>query len=310
MKKNIKDYMFVVPTYLVLILMIVLPTLLSMIYTNKIKSDAFKIFTFVLVIITVMLILASIGEAIYLIFDVYKRKKMDSGEKLIWYLLLFCLNIFIAPYYYLKYVKKKTKNKKNTKKVNLLYPVTIIILCVIGTYTSMYSSVMYNNYIGEKEKQKQAKLDVTTIIPSNDNSFEITFKTGHKKEIVSEYDLYVKNTKKKIVTGAFLYDVSNYEEKTLDAVLNKQVEYIKNSKQDVKDYKETKTRSYNNKTIMSAYLSGKTENTSECIYVLSTISFEGKDNNIIYVIQIVPKQEYKNLKSELIEIVNSINLKI
>ena len=89
----------------------------------------------------------------------------------------------------------------------------------------------------------------------------------------------------------------------------KQLEYIKSTRKDVSIYKDKVTRTYNNKTISTIEVSGKTDNTSDSIYKLSTISFEGNLNNIIYVIQVVSKKDYTKYNNELTEIINSINLK-
>lgn len=305
MKEKIKKYRFMIPSLLFMIIMSILPLLFGLIYMDKVKNIIFEYFTLLLLIIEMILLIIVVVQIIFSILDVYKKVEFSHNDKLKWYLLLFFLNIFVLPYYELEYKRKDNESRKKT----LLYLVIILVLSVTSIFTSIYSTILFNEHVNKQKAIEKQKSEVRNIIVSNDNKFEMTFKLGFKKENVSEYDLYVKDNKRQLVTGAFFYDVNNYEEKDIDSVLLKQLEYIKSTRKDVSIYKDKVTRTYNNKTISTIEVLGKTDNTSDSIYKLSTISFEGNLNNIIYVIQVVSKKDYTKYNNELTEIINSINLK-
>lgn len=304
MKEKIKSYMFIMPSILVMLLMSILPLMFGMIYVDKVKKG-FEYLTLGLTIVVVFLVVVTLIQTVYCILNVYKNEKFSHNDKLKWYLLLFFLNIIIMPYYYLKHIKEVT----NYKKKSIIYFIIVLLFGIVSVGTSIYSTILYNNHIEKQKEIERQKNEIRNIIPSNDNKFEASFKIGFKKSTVSDYDLYVKDSERNIITGMFFYDITNFAEKTNDAVLDKQAEYIKNTRKNVKVYKEKSVRTHNNKTISTIELSGKLDDTSECIYKLSTISFEGNKTNIIYVVQVLIKKDYSKYNDELIEIVDSINLK-
>lgn len=308
-KKRIRGVIFTLPTFISMILMCALPILFCMVHTKKINNNIFEIFLLGLVIIFVCAVLLGFLETVYCIIHVRDNKKIHSNTKLYWYIILFVLNIFIVPYYYYRYILKD----KNLKNKTIIYTLIVLLFSVLSIYTTNKSINIYEKVkedkILKKLEEKRRKEKIRNTFLAKDNKFEMSFKLGQKKQEVSEYDLYVKDSKKNIVTGAFIYDTSGFQEKTLDAVLNKQIEYIKSSKKNITVYKEKKTRKVDNKTILSTELKGKDDNSSECIYKLSTVSFEGNDKNIIYIIQVVIKNGRKDYIKEIDEIVDSVKLK-
>ena len=305
MKEKIKRYVFIIPSIVIMILMSLLPLMFCLIYTDKLKNLWFQYLVLALIIILIIFFIVGLIQTIYCMIHTYKNNKFSHNDKLKWYLLLFFFNILIMPCYYLKYIKQI----KNSRNKIIIYLLVIVVLCIVSVMTSIYSVVLFNDHVNKQKEIEKQREEVTNIIVSNGNKFEGTFKTGFKKENIAEYDLYVKDSKRNLITGAFFYDTINYEEKTLDAVLMKQVEYIKSTRKDVKVYKNKVDRTYNNKTISTIELSGKLDDTSDCIYKLSCITFDGNQNNILYVIQVVVKKDYSKYNNELTEIINSINLK-
>lgn len=306
-KKKQKGYLFLVPTFLCMFLMCILPLLFSLIRIGTIKNFAIKILILILVILFVIILLFTFLEAVFCVLDVYHNTKMKREKKLLWYFLLIFFNIFIVPYYYIEN-NKKFKNKKYNQFLKYFYIFIVLTFSILSIITT---KILINTHkiVEEKEiKKKKIQESVRNIFSSNDEKIQMSFKLGFERTDVSEYDLYAKNEKKNLVTGVFLYDINGYAEKTPDAILDKQIEYFKNNKKNAVMYKEKEVNNVADKTIHSVLLKAENED-NNCIYKLSAISFSSNQNFIAYVIQVSLENQYDKYTEELNEILASLKLK-
>lgn len=306
-EKKLKGYLFIVPTYIILILTIILPLFYALSYSKIITNNTFEIINIILTVLYLLFISFIIFETMFCIYDLYNNKKINHNKKMILYILIFILNIFIIPYYYNNYMLKKSKKEKRDNYY--VYLVSIIVLLVLSVTSSMYSVRIYNSYKSYQIKKQKELQNVRTQINSNNNAFDLTFKLGFVSDNISEYELYAYDKKRNLMTGAFLYETSNYEERDSDSILNKQVEYLKENKKNIEIYKDKSVRNKDNKSITTIELLGNSDDSASSIYRLSCISFNNDNSKILYIIQTVLLEDYKEYKEELDEIINSANLK-
>lgn len=255
-----------------------------------------------------MIILCILDFAIVLYFVKYIVKS-DIKKKPLWVILIILFNIFIIPYFYMKYVEKEEHIVFNT----LLYIIPIVFYLVIFGY-GLYVFNDLNNKKIEKEKIIESTRNVYT---TKDNKAKFTFKYGYKQKDVGEYDLYVINEDKSIVFSAFTYDVIDYEQKTVEEYLNKGIEDVKAGKKSFTKYTKQEVIKTGDYVITTISYEGKAEikkknktTTSDCIYKLSTITLEGEPDYIIFVIEVVTKANYDTYKDELTEMLKTVSRNI
>ena len=307
-KKKLKGYLFLVPTYVILILLIILPLFYSFIYSKMIDNGIFESITLMLTVLLFIFIVFGIFETFFCMYNLYKNKKINHNTKMFLYILLFFLNIIMVPYYYHNYMDSK-KTKKEKKDYFFIYIVLVIVLLTFSIITLTYSIKISNNYKIEEERKEKIKQEVRTVISSKDNTFDMTFRLGFKRSNVSEYELYASDKERNLMTGAFLYETSNYEQKDANAILDKQIEYITQNRKNIKIYKEKNTRQVENKSIITIELKGNLDDSADTIYRLTTLTFNNDNSKVLYVIQTVLFDDYDQYINELDEIIDTINLK-
>lgn len=311
MKKNnkkIKGYLFLIPTYIILILTIILPLFYAFIHSKIIVNTSFETITLILTILFFIFLMFGIIETIFCIYDLYKNRKVSHDTRMMLYVLLFLLNIIIVPYYYHNYIVPKSK-KKNKKDSFIIYVAFLVVLLALSAVTLTYSVKIYNSYEKEEKRKTKVQQEVKTVITSNNNLYDITFPLGYKRNIVSEYELYTSDDKRNMVLGSFLYETSNYEQKDGNAILDKQIEYLKENRNNIEVYKDKQTREVDNKSIITVELKGSSGDSGVTIYKLSTLTFNNDNSKIIYIIQTVLLDDYEKNNKELNEILDSVKLK-
>ena len=142
---------------------------------------------------------------------------------------------------------------------------------------------------------------------TKDNRVTFSADENYKQEEKGEYDLYLNKDNKQIV-GAFTYNLSEYEEKSAKEVLDKQVNNFISSRKDMKLFKKETTDDMEDKTIIRVEYSGKTDKSSDCLYVFSVINFKADPNYVIYINEVIIKERYENHISEMINILQSAKL--
>lgn len=128
-----------------------------------------------------------------------------------------------------------------------------------------------------------------------------------KQEDKGQYDLYLNKNEKQIM-GVFTYTLSDYEENSSKEILDKQINYFINSRKDMKLYKKETKIEDEEKTITRVEYAGKTDNSSDCVYIFSVIDFKNDTNYVVYVNQVIIKDSYEENIKEMIDILKSAKL--
>ena len=194
---------------------------------------------------------------------------------------------------------KNIISKINMKYLFVVVPLVLIILLIC---VSLISGTREDKKNGEKQKIE----DVTYF--TKDNRISYTFKGTFKKQDVGEYDLYVKDDDRQLIMGVFTYDLNNYEENTAIDVLNKQIEYFLKTRNDMVNVKQIETKDYDDKVISKIEYSGKTTDSSDCIYVFSVTEFKSNPGYIIYSTNVIIKKHYNDYIKEINNVLESIKL--
>ena len=255
-------------------------------------------------LIMILVFLLDIVAIIYFIRYVVKN---DIKHKPLWIILILLFNIFIIPYFYMRYVEKEESIVFNT--ILYLLPIAIYLFAFgLGFY-------VYNDLYNQKiDKQKEIE-ETRNYYKTKDDKTTFTFGYGYKQEEVGEYDLYAINKDKAIVFSAFTYNTIDYEQRTVDEYLNKAIEDIKVDKKNFLEYGKRKEITGEGYLITTVSYEGQAEvktknkvSTSTCVYKISIITFEADPNYLITVIEIVPKAYYDDYKTELTNILKSVSV--
>lgn len=198
-------------------------------------------------------------------------------------------------------MKDKMKNivsKINVKYLFVLLPAILIVLLLI------VSSIC--GTIKEKEIKKEESKEIT--YKTKDNKVSYTFKETFKTSEVGEYDLYVKDDKRQMIMGVFTYTLSDYEENSAKEILDNQIEYFKKTRNDMKIYKKEEVQDLSDKVITKVEYSGKSTDSSDCIYIFSVTEFKNAQGYVLYSNQVLLKSDYENNSEELYNILKSAKL--
>ena len=302
---------------------------------------SFGVIFYLLIMILVFLL-----DIVAIIYFIRYVAKNDIKHEPLWIILILLFNVFIIPYFYMKYVEKEESILFNTT----LYIIPMLLYLVVfgyGTYvyTDLYNQkkeeekiifntilyllpiaiylfafglgfYVYNDLYNQKiDKQKEIE-ETRNYYKTKDDKTTFTFGYGYKQEEVGEYDLYAINKDKAIVFSAFTYNTIDYEQRTVDEYLNKAIEDIKVDKKNFLEYEKRKEITGEGYLITTVSYEGQAEvktknkvSTSTCVYKISIITFDADPNYLITVIEIVPKAYYDDYKTELTDILKSVSVK-
>lgn len=216
-----------------------------------------------------MLLLFVIGiwiEIIYFIIRVIKIKEIKNKVLVIF--LIYILNVFYIPCFVLKNIYKDNKSKiKNIFYV--IISIFLYILLAIIIFKVSFSEINYKQYI------------------SNDNVICITVPNNYNDINSGNYDMYFTKNKK-LNIGIFLYDDTG---ETAGEILNFQKIQLQQTRNDFKLMK-TDYKYKDGKTITTHFCEGK-YNDIKNYYCLSTITFDNKNNYVVYLIGISAEENYQ-----------------
>ena len=185
--------------------------------------------------------------------------------------------------------------KKVLKWLILILPLILIILFIT-------ISSLSNEVTNEIEEVK------TKEFTTKDNRVSFTVYEQYKQEEKGNYDLYLNKDGKQIV-GVFTYNLSEYLESTAKEVLDNQVNAFVNTRKDMKIYKKETIEDLEDKKITRVEYSGKTDSSSDCVYIFSVIEFKSDPNYVVYVNEVVLKKHYELNIEEMLNILKSAKLK-
>jgi hypothetical protein len=185
------------------------------------------------------------------------------------------------------------KKKFNLKWLFIIVPVFIILIFVLIAML-----------FPKKEEEVELKqVEYTT----KDSKVTFTFYEDFTQKEVGEYDLYATKEDKQII-GVFTYNLNEYEENSSKEILTNQINYFLNSRKDMQLFKKETTIEDDTKTITKVEYSGKTESSSDCVYVFSVIDFKADTNYVVYVNEVILKDNYENNIKEMTDILKSAKL--
>ena len=297
--KNRKS-LFMFPSIFIFLLISIYPIIKILLDVKEIKNVYLSLGTILILLLLVLLLIVVFVEEIYLINYLWTKLKMNVGLKLLWTILLLGLNIIIIPYFYMRFVMNESKIILKS----LIYLIPIIVFFGIFMFG-------YNKYTDKLDKKivHQKKIDAErNEYKTKDGFVSFTFRHGFKKEEVGEYDLYVSNKSKNIIFSAYTYETFHYEQKTADDYITKGIADISEEKEKFNIFSDKKVIEKDDKIITTIEYSGKTKESSDCIYRISAISFKNKEEYIVYVVEIITENNYDLYKKEMLEILESAKI--
>lgn len=207
-------------------------------------------------------------------------------------------------------MKEKLKNvgsKVNMKYLFVILPIILIILLIIvSSVFAVNNDTKKTKETPEIKKEEEIKTNTYT---TKDNRVDFIFNEDFKNSEVGEYDLYAKDDKRQLIMGVFTYDLNNYEENTGKEILDKQVSYFLKTRNDMKVFKEEVTKEYDDKKIIMVEYSGKTTDSSDCVYLFSVIEFNNAPGYIVYSTNVIIKKHYEEYIKEVKDILKNAKLK-
>ncbi|MBO5349894.1 MAG: hypothetical protein J6A89_08805 [Clostridia bacterium] len=290
MKNFIKKFWTHVISFLFFIIIIV--------YYAIIESKNEKLLPFLKwgLILELILVLVIWGEIIYFIIQAIKHKEIPNrGLKAV---MIYFLNVFYIPCFYLKYIYKDEKYKiKNTAYVIYTIGLFAILLC------SMYRFATDNIKAYENDRKIDEVIDISqSNYISSGGNIKISVPTSYKKSTVGEYDMYFEGTYSNM--GVFIYE---NEDSTAKEILEYQENYLKETRTNFK-VENKNISNLNDKKIESHLCEGYDKENNKNVYMLSTITFNKNNDYVVYVVQIVLKEQYSLVKNEFQKNVENINL--
>lgn len=232
-------------------------------------------------ILVICLVIAIWAEIIGFIVHVARRKHVKNP--VLWAFIIYFFNIFIIPYYNLKYVIKE-------KKVTLAM-ITFGILMGLGFGIGIIGGGCVSSS-GEK----------VLYVVSDNGEVQFEFQGNYVERKVGEYEMYASNYRKAINVGAFVYTKS-------DRVLAEDVQlyresWLYNARENVKLI-DNYSLEDEDKLIYSRSFSGSIDG-DEFVYQISTIEFKSS-GYIVNVIEVAFLEDYEKYKEEFRNIL--INVK-
>lgn len=295
MKNNKTLFMF--PSIFIFLLISAFPIFKILVDVKKIVNAYVSIGSIIYLLVLILLVIGVIVEIIYLIHYLFTKIEMKIGLKILWAVLLITINILIIPYFYMKYI---TKEDKLVFK-SLIYLIPMIIF----SFILFYGIDTYNKEINIQKAERKKIEEERNEYKTKDNITSFIFRHGYKVSEVGEYDLYVQNKTKNIIFTAFTYDTTKYEQKSADDFINKGVNDISNNKEKFDISKEKEVIELDDKTITTIEYTGKTKESSLCVYKISVISYKAKSDYLVYVVEVVTKNNYDLYEKEILEILKN-----
>ncbi|MBP3635237.1 MAG: hypothetical protein J6J17_02095 [Bacilli bacterium] len=183
------------------------------------------------------------------------------------------------------------------KKFNLKWLFVIVPIIAVLVFTLIA-------FLLPKDEEVELK-KVEYITKDNRTSF--SFYEDFSKKEVGEYDLYASKKNKQII-GVFTYNLNEYEENSSKEILENQIKYFLDTRKDMKLFKKETTIEMDDKIITKVEYSGKTDNSSDCVYIFSVIDFKADTNYVVYSNEVIIKDDYENNIGEMIDILKSAKL--
>lgn len=275
MKKFIKLYW---PMMISISFLIIYGIMIGTVFYSEtiFENDVFGI---IMVILTLLFVIAIYGEMIYFIIKACKNK--DLKHKGLWCVGLYLFHIALFPYFNLKYVcgEKKVKSKM------FLFVFLVFISLLVG----FYIPVLADN--GYKDR----------TISIVEDGVKIKFTSGFKEIDVGEFDFYVKDRRRQINFGGFVYDEDDND--TANDVMVARDHWIKTTRGTV-TILDTITEETDDSIINTNIYIGTNDGIKN-MYYISTVEFKNS-NCFVNVISTYLHDDYLDYKDELLLILKNM----
>ena len=271
MKRFIKLYWPMVITFLFLI---IYGLLFGTFYFGEeiFENDVFGVGV---VIITLLLVVGIYGEMIYCIIKAANNKELKHNAW--WCFSLYLFHIFIIPYFYLKHIR----GEKKVKGRLLVFVSISVFMFMIGFFIP--------SFFGKISKEP--------LVLNYDEKVSITFSSSYKETDIGEYDFYVKDKRRGINLGGFVYDEDDTE--IPSQVLIQRDYWIKSTRSPVtvldEYYKE-----YDDSIVRGNVYIGNSNGVRNMYYIF-TIDFKDTDT-FVNVIAVNLHEDYLDFKDEYFKI--------
>lgn len=184
--------------------------------------------------------------------------------------------------------------KKLLKWWFVLIPVLAIIIFII-------IAALIPNPSDEEIKEK------TKEFTTKDSRVTFTAAESYKQEEKGEYDLYLNKNNKQILR-VYTYNLSDYEENSSKEILDHTVNSFISTKEDMKLFKKESRTEFDDKIVTTVEYSGKQKDSSDCVYIFSTIDFKTDTNYVVYVSEVILENRFEEHIEEMINILNNAKL--
>ncbi|MBE6147356.1 MAG: hypothetical protein E7168_03355 [Firmicutes bacterium] len=281
MKKAIKTYFpFAISIlFMIAYVSLVVITILLTLKENVVFLEPNIWFLYISIFISVPIIL--IEMIIYMIHAIKNKELKNNG---LWVALIYIFNVFVIPYYHLKYVIKDEKTTIKTK----IYILIMVLACLIGAFIPRYLVEVTNNTNQVVENK---------IFNTPDGIFELNMPSSYNLKEVGTYDLYLSDSKRQINTGVFTYSLSKYQT-TKQEILDEQVNFILETREETSIIEEKTNNLPDGKLINTKRLIGTKDN-NKCVYQLSVITTINNPDYAVFIIQVTLEEDYKEYEEEL-----------
>lgn len=254
----------------------------SMLIEDKIQLTFIKLFL-ILIIISIVVWIGIIG------FIIHDALSKDNKNKILDGILIYLLNIYYIPCYYLKNIRKDAKLALH----NTIY-IIIMVLLTISTCFSLGFGFYKLYQFDTNYKESKYK-----TIFTDDRLVKFEIPNYYESKNVGEYDLYFTNEES--VIGVFIYDDDEAEN-----VLKHQEDFIIKTRDNVKIIDKNEY-TLNNKKVITHTLKGEKDGNIN-IYKTNVITFDKYPNYVIYVTEICLEENSYKYEDIFKKIIDNISL--
>lgn len=177
----------------------------------------------------------------------------------------------------------------------------ILLLPALAVLIILVFIALTPNKTGEIKQIK------TKNVVTKDSRVMFSVDEKYKTEEKGEYDLYLNKNNEQIV-GVFTYNLNEYEQNSSKEILDNRSQSFLSTKKNMKLFKKETKIEMDDKTITSVQYSGKTDKSSECIYIISVIDFKNDSNYVVYINEVILKNKYEENIREMNDILKSAKL--
>lgn len=301
MKKS--KFLYMLPSILICLMICLYPAFNIYIDLKKVSSPYMGIGVLIYLLVLILLSLIALYQLTMLIRFVIKSD-WSIWKKILWISFLIIFNLLAIPYFYSKFINQD----RNIIIRSLAYLIPIMLFVVIYFQGLNY----YYKELKRIEDEKKAIEAERYYFGTKDGVVSFMFRHGYVQKTnepeSGEYDIYVIDEDETVSVHGFTYETEKYVEQTADDFLNKAINDIAAVKQEFNMYKDKEVLSFGDKVITTVTYEGKDASSDPCMYIISIIDFNEKDNYLVYLVEVVTKNKYKEKLPILEEILQSAKL--